>query len=324
LLYGALAAVTTPCVTVRAQPARQAKKVYTVGVLTSLAAPSPVYAPVLIETLREHGHEVGRNVRLESRYAAGRAELLPDLAADLVRQRVDVILALGPAESQAAVRATRAIPIVFTSTAPVELGLVPRLSRPGGNATGVAVDVTPEVAGKLLELLKTMSPGVSRVVTLVDADRPDLAIYERAATEAARRLHLQGAAIALRHEAELDAAFASIARERPDALVLAAGPLVLLHRRRIVDFAVRHAVPTVAYLRDFVDDGGLMSYGPSFGELMRRVAVYLGKILDGASPGDLPVEQPSRFELVINRTTARALGLAIPPSLLLRADHIVE
>jgi putative ABC transport system substrate-binding protein len=222
------------------------------------------------------------------------------------------------------VKATGTIPIVFTSTSPVEVGLVRSLARPGGNATGLSADVTPEIAGKLLELLKTAVPSLGRIVGLVQSDRPELAAYEQALKRAAQTLRVEARLVRVRHEGDIEAAFAIIAGDRPDALMLSADPLIFLHRKRVTDFAVTHVLPTVAGVRDFVDDGGLMSYGPNFSDLLRRVVHYMDKILKGAKPADLPVEQPTKFELVINLKTAKAIGLTIPPSLLQRADQIIE
>jgi putative tryptophan/tyrosine transport system substrate-binding protein len=307
-----------------AAAAQQGGKVYSIGVLSTLAGPSPTYGPVFSSALRDSGYELGRNLVIESRYAAGKVEQLPDLAADLVRRKVDIILAFGASESLAAVKTTATIPIVFTSPSPVELGLVRSLARPGGNATGLSADVTPEIAGKLLELLKMAVPSLSRIVGLAHSDRPALPAYEQALRRAAQTLRVEARLVGVRHEGDFDAAFAKIAGDRPDALMLAADPLIFLHRKRITDFAVTHALPTVAGVRDFVDDGGLMSYGPNFGDLLRQVVHYTDRILRGAKPADLPVEQPTKFELVINLKTAKALGLTIPPALLARADQVIE
>ncbi len=315
-----LAVIAAP----QAAEAQQAGKVYTIGILSTAAGPSSTYGPIVFNALRDRGYERGRNLVVESRFAAGRVDQLPDLAADLVRRKVDVILAFGSSESLAALKATSTIPIVFTSVSPVELGLVRSLARPGGNATGLSVDVTPEIAGKFLELLKTTVPRLSRVAIVVDPARPGLAPYERTFREAAHTLRLEVHPIPVRDEADLDAAFTTMTRDRPDALVLAADPLIYLHRKRVADFAAKHRLPTIAGVREFVDDGALMSYGPNFGDLLRRLVSYADKILKGARPADLPVEQPTRFELVVNLKTAKSLGLTIPPSVLLRADEVLQ
>jgi ABC-type uncharacterized transport system substrate-binding protein len=307
-----------------AAEAQQAGKLYSIGILTSAARPSPTYGPIVSSALRDNGYELGRNVALEARYAAGRVEQLPDLAADLVRRKVDLVLAFGASESLAAMKATTTIPIVFLSPTPVELGLVQSLARPGGNLTGLSVDTGPAVVGKILESLRMVVPALSRVAVLVDPHRPVLAIWWKAGMEAGQALQVQLRMVPVQREEDLEAAFAMIAGNRPGALVLTADALVLLNLRRITDFALKHRLPTASYVRDLVDEGGLMSYGPNFGDLMRRAVSYVDKIFKGARPADLPVEQPTTFELVINLKTAKALGLTIPPSLLQRADQVIE
>ena len=303
--------------------AQPAARVYTIGVL-SAAGPSPTYGAIFANALRDSGYQQGRNLVLESRHTAGKVEQLPDLAADLVRRKVDLILAFGASESIAAAKATATIPIVFMSPTPVELGLVRSLAHPGGNVTGVSVTTGPAVIGKLLELLKTMVPGLSRVALLVDPDRPGLAVWERAAREAMQTLRVEPRMVPVHREGDVEAAFATIAGDRPDALLLTADPLIILHLKRITDFAARHRLPTASLARPMVDDGCLMSYGPNAGDLLRRTVLYVDKILKGARPAVLPVEQPTRFELVINLTTAKSLGLTIPPAVLSRADEVVQ
>lgn len=315
-------ALATPLLAMPLQ-AQQTGKIYTVGILSSVG-PSPTYSAIFVNALRDSGYQLAQNLVLEPRYAAGKVEQLPDLAADLVRRKVDLILAFGVSESLAAVKATATIPIVFMSPAPVELGLVRSLARPGGNATGLSVDTGPPVVGKLLELLKTMVPGLSRVIGLVDTDRPDLAMWARAGREAGQTLRVELRLVPVRREADLEAAFAMIAGDRPDALMLTGDPVILLHLKRIANFAAKHRLPTASYVRTLVDEGGLLSYGPNIGDLMRRTVPYVDKILKGARPADLPVEQPTRLELVINLTTTKALGLTVPPALLLRADEVVQ
>ena len=307
-----------------AAEAQQVVKVYTIGLLTSAAGPSPVYGPALFNALRDLGWEPGRNLIVESRFATGSAERLPDLAADLIRRKVDIILAFGAAETLAAARATATIPIVFMGSVPIELGLFRSLARPGGNVTGLSAVVTPDIIGKLLELAKTMVPGLSRVAFLFDPARPDLPVYERAAREAAQILRLEAQLVGVHRESDFDAAFATIVAERPDALFMGADAVILLHGERVTDFAAKHRLPTVASVRTLVDDGALMSYGPNPSDLLRHVALYTDKILRGTKPADLPIKLPTKLELVINLKTARALGLTIPQSLLMRADQVIE
>jgi putative ABC transport system substrate-binding protein len=303
--------------------AQPAAKVYTIGVL-SAASPNPTYGAIFANALHDSGYELGRNLVLESRYTAGKVEQIPDQAADLVRRKVDLILAFGASESIAAAKATATIPIVFLSPIPVELGLVRSLARPGGNVTGLSVTTGPAVIGKLLELLKTMVPSLSRVALLIDPDRPGLAVWEQSVREAAQTLRVEPRMVPVHREGDVEAAFARMAADRPDALLLTADPLILLHLKRITDFAARHRLPTASLARPMVDDGCLMSYGPNVGDLTRRTVLYMDKILKGARPADLPVEQPTKFELVINLTTAKSLGLTIPPAVLSRADEVVQ
>jgi putative ABC transport system substrate-binding protein len=304
--------------------AQPAKNISVIGMLSMAAGPSPIYGAAFFDALRDRGWEPGHNLTVEPRFAAGSAERLPDLAADLVRRKVDVILAFGAAETLAAAKATTTIPIVFMGSVPVELGLVHSLARPGGNVTGVSAVVTPDIVGKLLELTKTMVPGLSRVAFLFDPDRPDLQVYERAAREAAQTLQLEAQLIGVHRESEFDAAFATIVAGRFEALYIGADALILLNGTRVTGFAAKHRLPTVASVRVLVEEGALMSYGPNPNDLLRRVASYADKILKGAKAADLPVEQPTKFEFVINMKTAKALGVTIPPSLLLRADQVIE
>ena len=299
-------------------------KVYTIGILSSAPGPSPTFGPVLVSALRDSGYQEGRNLVLEPRFAGGKVEQLPDLAADLVRRKVDLILAFGVAEALAAVKATTTIPIVFMSPAPVELGLVRSLARPGGNATGVSVDTGPPVIGKLLETLKMLAPGLSRVASLVDTNRPDVAVWEQAGREAGQSLGVTNRLISVRREADLDSALAAIAADRPDALLVTGDAVILLQLKRITEFARTQRLATGSYVRALVDEGGLLSYGPDVGDLIRRTASYADRILKGARPADLPVEQPARLQLTINLTTARSLGLTIPLALMLRADELVQ
>jgi ABC-type uncharacterized transport system substrate-binding protein len=304
--------------------AQQAGKVYTLGILSLAPGPSSTYGPILFDALHERGYYLGRNLMVEHRFASGKVDQLPGLAADLVRRKVDLILAFGASESLAAVRATTSIPVVFMSPAPVELGLVRSLARPGGNVTGLSVDTGPPVIGKLLEVLKAMAPGLSRVIGLAGADRPDLAVWERAGREAGQTLRVTNRMVLLHRDGDVEAAFATITGDRPDALLLTGDAVILLHLKRIAEFARKHRLPTGSYVRALVDEGGLVSYGPNLGDLVRRAAFYVDKILKGARPADLPVELPTKLELVINLSTARALGLTVPQSVRLRADDVIE
>ena len=275
--------------------------------------------------LRELGWIEGQNLVIEHRFAEGRAERFPDLAAALVRLRVDVIVtSSGEPAILAAKRATTTTPIVMAiSGDPVETGLVASLARPGGNVTGLTILAT-EVAGKRLELLKEAVPRASRVAVLWNAAYPGKAFELRETQAAARVLGVSLWPVEVREPNDLPGAFSAIARAGPDALITFADPLTNTERRRIVDFAVRNRLPMISAVRPFADEGGLMTYGPNIADMCRRAATYVDKILKGAKPADLPVEQPTKFDLVINLKTAKALGLTIPPSVLLRADRVIE
>jgi ABC-type uncharacterized transport system substrate-binding protein len=269
----------------------------------------------------------GRNVVIEYRSAEGKVERYPDLAAKLVALKVDVIVAANSPAALAAKQATRALPIVFAVAAdPVTDGLVTSLAQPGGNVTGLS-NLAPELVGKRLEQLKQAVPGVSRVAVLWQPG----AVGERTekdmlkgADVAAQVLGVRLQRVEARGPDDFDRAFSDMTRARAGALIVLGGTMFFNERKRLVDLAAKNRLPAVYPWREFVDGGGLMSYGPNFADLFRRAATYVDKILKGAKPGDLPVEQPTKFELVINLKTAKALGLTIPPSMLGRADHVVE
>ena len=265
----------------------------------------------------------GRNLTIEARWADGRSERLPQLAAELVRLPVDLICTSGSPASGAAKKATSTIPIVFANVAfPDQTGLVASYPRPGGNVTGVAF-IGPEY-GKRLELLKEARPVLSRVALIYNPDNPAsvLALQEtqRWATELKVRLEPHK----FRGPQDFEDIFGAIAGKRPDALMTTADPLIASYRTRIVDFAAKHRLLSMYPTRDFVVAGGLMFYGGSIPEMSRRAAVYVDRILKGAKPADLPVEQPVKFDMVINLKTAKTLGLTIPQSLLLRADEVIQ
>jgi putative ABC transport system substrate-binding protein len=271
------------------------------------------------------GYVEGQNIVIEFRNAEGRLERLPDLAAELVRLKVDVIVAAPDACIQAAKQATSTIPIVMAlSEDPVGRGFVASLARPGGNITGLNT-LSPELIGKLLELLKEIVPKLSRVAALQDMDNPSQAAFLRETEVAARALGLQLQALPLRGpNPDFESAFRAATSGRAGALSIVGGPLFFAHRAGVVDLAARNRLPAIYKQREYVDAGGLISYGPSIPDIHRRAATYVDRILKGAKPRDLPVEQPTKFELIINGKTAKALGLTIPPSLLLRADQIIE
>ena len=272
--------------------------------------------------LRELGHVEGKNVVFEYRWAEGKPERIAEMAADLARLKVDVILASSQAPALAAKRATRTIPIVMVNaTDPVEVGLVTSLARPGGNVTGLSQQLTPEIRGKQLQLLKEALPRVSRVAVLRS---PTTTVGLREYETAGRVLELRVQFVEVRGAADLDRAFAAMTRDRVDALVVPGDTLLFTERHRVVALARAHRLPGIYSLQEFTEAGGLMSYSARLTEQFRRAAVYVDKILRGASPATLPVESPSQYELAINLKTAKALGLTIPPSVLLRADQVIK
>ena len=276
----------------------------------------------LRQGLRELGYVEGQNILLEYRWAGGKPDRLPALAADLVRLNVDVIVTGGEQAILAAKEASSTIPIVMgASNDPVGAGLVAGLARPGGSVTGMTI-LSPELSRKRLELLKEVAPRASRVAILYNPGFPGTALDLDQTRDAARTLGLALRGVEVHRPADLDAAFTT-ARERADALIPLADPFFTAHHARIVELARKHRLPGIYYWREYVAAGGLMSYGPSLRELYRRAATHVDKILKGARPGDLPVEQPTTFELVINLGTARTLGLTIPQSLVARADEVI-
>ena len=300
---------------------QQPRKVPRIGVL---GGQSPEISPpilVLREGLRELGYVEGQSIAIEWRWAQGKDERYSDLAAELVKLKVDIIVAPTTAGAQAAQRATKTIPIVmgFVSD-PVALGLVANVARPGGNITGLGVP-TPEIAGKRLQLLREVAPTVARVAVLSDPSQPaDL----RGTEAAAQALGVQLQVWKVESGGELDRAFTAIARERTAGIIILGSTTLFANRARIAQLAVRYRLPTSAWARELTEAGCLMSYGANLHDVARRAAYFVDRILKGAKPGDLPIEQPTKFELVINLKTAKALGLTIPPSLLGRADEVIQ
>ena len=275
--------------------------------------------------LRELGYVEGKTFQLELRWGEGKLERLPTLAAELVQAKVDIIVAVTSPSVAAARQATRTIPIVMPlSSDPVGLGLVESLAHPGGNITGLS-QMAPELGEKRIQLLKEMLPKVSHAMAVLwnPAYAGMRARFEQAQV-AAPAVGLTVRSMEVRDPRELDAAFEAIIREHPDALLLLVDPFTLSQRLRIVEFAAEHRLPTMYESGDFVEVGGLISYGPNIADRFRRAATYVDKILRGAKPADLPIEQPTKFELVINMRAAKALGIKFPDSILLRADKVIE
>ncbi len=306
-----------------AQP-QQPGKVYRIGFLRYLACPEQPGSTDLRQGLRELGYVEGHNIVIECRDAPGKAEQLPDLAAELVRLNVDVLVTESTVVTLVAKQATRTVPIVMVGVGdPVASGLVSSLARPGGNVTGLSL-AAPEIIRKDLELLKEAAPRVSRVTVWMDATNPGQTLPDEQMAAAAKVLGVRPQRIDLRTAADLDGAFAATLRQRAEALLVYPLPITLPDFQRIAAFAIQNRLPTITLQTAAVKSGLLMFYGANFPEQYRRAGPYIDKILKGAKPADLPVEQPTKFELVINLKTAKALGLTIPQSLLLRADQLIE
>ena len=317
-----LAVLSTPLVT-EAQPAN---KVYRIGVLSLNPREASLQLTEAFEQgLRDRGYIEGRNITLEYRFAEGRPDRLPAMAAELVRLKVDVIMAAADAQARAARQATTTIPIVMSlARDPGGQGLVASLARPGGNITGLTVDVTLETWGKRLQLLKELVPKISRVAVLSNSTfRPNTARW-KSTQEAARQLGVTLLLADVRGPDDLQNAFAAMVRGRAEGFIVFDDPATYALRSQMAALAAKNRLPAVYPFREAPDVGGLLSYGPDFADLFRRSAVYVDKIFRGARAGTLPVEQPTKFQLVLNLRAAKALGLTMPPSLLALADQVLE
>ena len=295
-------------------------KVYRVGYLSPAADVFEAFR----HGLREFGYVEGQNLVLEVRLAAGRHDQLPALAADLVRARVDVIAAVSPAAIQAAKEATTTIPIVmaFTGIDPVQSKFVSSLARPGGNITGVMM-IADEISGKRLALLKEMLGRVTRIAVLAQVNHPGSISQVKAAREAARNLGIELDVLEVRDSRDYDTALAAVTKRAPGLFVVS-NPIFFNDRQRLAALAAKHRLPTLCEWREMAEAGCLMAYGPNISDLYRRAAMYVDRIVRGATPADLPVERPTKFELTINLKTAKALGLSVPRSLLLQTDQIIQ
>jgi putative tryptophan/tyrosine transport system substrate-binding protein len=305
--------------------AQQASRIPKIGFLgTSAQVLAPNIAAFRLG-LRELGYFEGRTVLLEVRLPESEVERLPQLARELVALKSDVIVATNDVAIASVRRETQTIPIVMVfSSDPAGAGFVASLARPGGNVTGLST-LSPETSGKRVELLREVIPGLSRVALLWNPDSRGNLLEFKETEAAARSLHVELQSIELFRAEDLDRAFSAATKGRAQALIVPAGnPIILARLDQVAGFAQRSRLPSIHGARQYVDAGGLMSYGPSTTDLFRRAATYVDKILKGAKPADLPVEQPTKFELVINLKTAKALGLTIPPSLLQRADHVIQ
>jgi putative tryptophan/tyrosine transport system substrate-binding protein len=272
--------------------------------------------------LRELGYVDGKSINIEFRYADGRTERLPGLAAELVHLKVDIIIAPGTPAVQAAKQATATIPIVFPGVAdPVAFGFVTSLARPGGNLTGLT-NYSPELSGKRVELLKETLPRISRVAVLRDPRQPADSLKEIQNVSQSFALKVQS--LEIQNTADVESAFSKLTNERADALITLPHAVVNFNRRRIVELAAKSRLPSTHADKEWVEAGGLMSYGPDNLDIRRRSARYVDKILKGAKPADLPVEQPTKFEFIVNLKTAKQIGLTIPPNVLARADRVIR
>jgi putative tryptophan/tyrosine transport system substrate-binding protein len=302
--------------------AQQTTKLRSLGFFTA-GRDSPGL-PALLEGLRQLGWIEGKTIVIEYRYAENRNDRLAELAAELVRLNVDVIVAAGTLAPLAAKRATATIPIVMTSAGdPLGTRLVSGLARPGGNVTGLSL-MSPDISGKRLELIERIVPNIASVAIMWNATNPYPALVFRQTENAARQLKLEVQSLEVRTPDDVNSALEAAVRQKANALITVEDPLTVNYRKQIADFAVKNRLPTMSGLREYVDAGGLLSYGPALADLYRRAAGYVDKILKGAKPSELPVEQPTTFELVVNLKTARALGLTIPPDMLAIADAVIE
>jgi len=305
--------------------AARAQSAYRIGVLeTTSAALNAANFDALRQGLRQHGYIEGQNLVIEYRSADGRAERFPDLAAELVRLNVDLIVTRGTPAIFAAKNATKTIPVVMAASGdPLGAGVVAGLARPGGNVTGLSAFVT-ELQAKRLELLREMVPRINRIAALLNMSSPAEPPQWEETKAAARTLAIEPQLLDVRKPEDLGRAFETAIKQRADALVVGINVLTQANRRPIADLATKHRLPAIYASREFVDAGGLVALGVSYPDLYRRAATYVDKILKGAKPVDLPIEQPTKFELTINLKTAKALGLEIPPTLLARADEVIE
>ena len=321
ILLALCSLLLAPCSAVEAQ---QPTKIPRIGILSpgSSAFPGRARYDSFRQGLRKLGYIEGKNIFIEIRTAEGKQDRLSDIATELVKLKVDVIVTAGTPGVLAAKNATSAIPIVFWAVAdPVRAGLVSSLARPGGNITGLT-SFGPELDGKRLELLKETFPKITRVAYFREATAPETGSIEIQAAASALGLQLQS--LKVRSAKDFDGAFDAALKERAQALTTSAGPVIIINQQRIVAFAAKNRLPAIYPYSEFIDAGGLMFYGVSFSDLFRRAATYVDKILKGAKPADLPVEQPTKFEFVINLITANQIGVTIPPNILARADKVIK
>ena len=319
----AIAAFLTAVVQVPRSNAQSGAKVPVIGLLDP-GGERPEWWDALRQQLRELGYVDGRNVRFEQRYAKGNHDLLPGLAKELVQLKVAVIVTSGGTAALAAQRATRTIPIVMaTGSDQIALGLAASLARPGGNVTGVST-LTPDLMAKRFELLREVAPKSTRLAALWDADNSPSGFSLRELDATATKARVAFRSVGITSAEELTEAFSTMSRERIDALIVIPSPFLYTVRKRIADLALKHRLPTIFSAAEYAEAGGLLAYAPSYPEMFRHAAIYVDKILKGANPAEMPIEQATTFELVINTNTARSLGVVIPPSLLARANRVIQ
>jgi len=318
LFAGALLAVA---VGVEAQQPKTPRIGYLGGVSSAASA---ARTEAFRQGLRELGYVEGKNIVIEWRYAEGKLDRLPTLAADLVSLKVDVIVSAAPPGTRAAKQATATIPIVMAfDDDPVGSGFVASLVRPGGNITGLS-NFAPELSGKRLELLKEVVPHLSRMAVLGDVTRPGIPQALREINVAADAFRVQIQYLEVRGPKDIEPAFRSASKERAEAVIMLGSPVVNFQRKQVIDAAVKSRLPAMYPSPEIVEDGGLMYYGPNYNDLYRRAATYVDNILKGAKPAELPIEQPKKFELIINLKGAKQIGLTIPPNVLARADRVIK
>ena len=305
--------------------AQQAGKIPGIGLLSPFSpADTALWHKAFLRGLRDLGWVDGKNIAIEYRFAEGRNDRLPGIIDELVRLKVDVIVTAVTNDTLAAKNAATGIPIVMAAAGdPVGTGIAASLARPGGNVTGLS-QMNPELNGKRLELLKEIAPGISSLAVLLNPEDPISTLGWKEIELPARKLNVEAHALEVRNNAELDKALQQAVKARMNALAIMPNPVFVQNLKRIADFALQNHLPSMFHLREFANVGGLVSYGVDRNDLFQRAASYVDKILKGAKPADLPIEQPTKFELVINLKTAKALGLSVPPTLLSRADEVIE
>jgi putative ABC transport system substrate-binding protein len=319
---GIIALVVTFAMCGAVAEAQQGPNIPRVGILFIGGRDQP-HLESFKQGLRERGYVEGKNVAFEYRYAEGKQDLLPDLARELVREKVKIIVTTASISARAARQATKTIPIVMTTGDPLAMGLAASLAKPGGNVTGLTVMLS-DLSGKRLEILKEAVPKMTRVAVLWSPREREAVTGYKETEQAARAFSLRLHSVEVQSGPDFEHAFVQMEKARDGALAVILSPLATLNSQRIVQLALKHRLPGMYPTKQFVEEGGLMAYGPNIADLYRRAATYVDKILKGAKPADLPVEQPTKFELIINLKAAKQIGLTIPPNVLVRADRVIR